>query len=104
MEMNMGSTPENDIACFHAVIDGQVQGVGFRFFVMELAETCGITGWVRNRYDGTVEVMAEGRRAVLESFLNQLRRGPRGAYITNVDTDWPPAGNKFVQFEIRRTG
>jgi acylphosphatase len=101
--MNMETAPNQEITCLHAVIDGQVQGVGFRYFAMELAETVGVTGWVRNRFDGTVEVMAEGRRLILESVLDQLRRGPRGAYITNVAVDWQPADNKFIQFEIRRT-
>jgi acylphosphatase len=103
MEMNTEPMPTHDLACLHAVIDGQVQGVGFRFFALELAEAVGVTGWVRNCYDGTVEVMAQGRRSVLESFLEQLRRGPRGAYVTNVAVDWEPADCKFVQFEIRRT-
>ena len=99
----METTPNLDSSCLHAIVDGQVQGVGFRFFVMELADALGLTGWVRNRFDGTVEVMAEGRRAVLESFLAQLHRGPRGAYVTGVDFSWQPAEGHFAQFEIRRT-
>jgi acylphosphatase len=51
---------ETNHACLHAIVEGRVQGVGFRYFVLEVAELLGIYGWVRNRWDDTVEVLAEG--------------------------------------------
>ena len=91
------------LARIHAVIDGRVQGVGFRFFAQDAANDLGITGWVRNRFDGQVEVTAEGERARLEGFLEQLRRGPRGAYVTQLDVEWETARGEFVQFDVRRS-
>jgi acylphosphatase len=92
-----------ELARLHAVIDGRVQGVGFRFFVQKEAETAGLTGWVRNLFDGPVEVTVEGPRQVLEELLDRFRRGPRGAYVTQVDADWQPASGEFQGFEIKRT-
>ncbi len=91
------------LARFHALIDGRVQGIGFRFFAQDAGNALGITGWVRNRFDGQVEVVAEGERTQLEGFLEQLRRGPRGAYITQLDVEWETASGEFAQFDVRRS-
>lgn len=87
----------------HATVDGHVQGVGFRAFVLEQALELGLVGWVRNRWDGTVEVLAEGSRPALEQFLALLRRGPRGAYVSDMDFHWLPSTGEFVDFRVRRT-
>ena len=58
------------------MVSGRVQGVGFRYFVVQVARRAGLVGWVRNLPDGTVECEAEGDRSALEWFLEQLRRGP----------------------------
>jgi acylphosphatase len=87
----------------HASIAGQVQGVGFRAYVFEQALVLEITGWVRNRWDGTVEVVAEGERLVLEQFLGLLRRGPRGAYVSDLHFEWLEAQDEFRDFRVRRT-
>ncbi len=87
----------------HAVIDGSVQGVGFRMFVLEHARALGLTGWVRNTYDGHVEVTAEGEPAGLERLLEKLRLGPRSAFVTEVEKEWLPATGEFTSFEVRRT-
>jgi acylphosphatase len=94
---------EPDLTRLHAIIDGRVQGVGFRYFVQREAETAGVTGWVRNLFDGQVEVLAEGAHQVLEDLVEMLRRGPRGAYVTQVDITWEPASGEFQDYEIRRT-
>ncbi len=91
------------LECLHAVIDGRVQGVGFRMFVLEEARELDLTGWVRNTYSGQVEVLAEGPRPVLEIFLETLRRGPRGAWVESVQQDWQPASGQFTSFEVART-
>lgn len=67
------------------VVRGRVQGVGFRWFVREAAREAKLSGWVRNRQDGTVEVEAEGPAAALDSFRAMLRRGPDGAVVASVD-------------------
>src|SRR2546421_8024107 len=61
----------------HAVVRGDVQGVGFRYFVQRKADQLGVRGWVRNNDDGTVEVVAEGERAALEQLASALEGGPR---------------------------
>jgi acylphosphatase len=87
----------------HVVVEGHVQGVGFRYYVTEKADLLDVNGWVRNTTSGDVEVVAEGQRKVLEDLLAYLQRGPRGAYITNLKSDWEPATGEFSRFEVRRT-
>ncbi len=69
----------------HIVLRGRVQGVGFRWFVREAARRAQLSGWVRNRQDGAVEIEAEGPTATLESFRMLVARGPDGAVVTSVD-------------------
>ncbi len=71
-----------------AVVHGRVQGVGFRWFVSRRAEEHGLGGAVRNLPDGSVEVIAEGSRAALEAFLDELRAGPQRARVERVDEVW----------------
>jgi acylphosphatase len=87
----------------HTIIQGHVQGVGFRYFVQGKATSLGLTGWVRNRWDGSVEVLTEGKRTELESLLDALYRGPRGATVTNVDSQWQEAIGEFLDFQVRMT-
>jgi len=84
----------------HAVIHGDVQGVGFRYFVMRSARPLGIRGWVRNRPDGAVELEAEGERPVLEQLLEAVRRGPRAANVIRVDADWTAATGGLEPFDL----
>lgn len=60
-----------------------------------------MVGYVRNQADGTVEVVAEGQRDVVESLLNFLRTGPRPAFVTHVETRWPMSTGSFDRFEVR---
>ncbi|MGH7638854.1 MAG: acylphosphatase [Gemmatimonadaceae bacterium] len=69
----------------HVRITGIVQGVGFRWFVRERARRLGVSGWVRNLPDGSVEVAASGEPGQLELLRNELRRGPNGARVDGVD-------------------
>jgi acylphosphatase len=88
---------------FHASIGGHVQGVGFRAFVQEKAIELGLVGWVRNRWDGTVEVVAEGERSPLEQFLGWLRKGPRSSYVSDLHFEWQAAIDEYRDFRVRRT-
>jgi acylphosphatase len=87
----------------HAIVEGRVQGVGFRYFVQEQAASLDLVGWVRNRWDGTVEVTAEGDQLTLSKFLAALQRGPRASSVSNVRTDWQPGVGEFSDFQIHMT-
>ena len=95
---------EKDFIRLHATVHGRVQGVGFRYFVMECAQRLGVKGWTRNRFNGTVEVVAEGARLQLENLVKDLQRGSRSSNVTQVNTDFLPATGEFTQFTVRRTG
>ena len=84
----------------HAVVRGLVQGVGFRFYVLQQAKALGLSGWVRNCADGSVELSAEGDRAALEALLTAVQTGPRGARVDNVDPDWPLDGSSSDAFRV----
>ncbi len=94
---------EEHLDRLHATVDGFVQGVGFRMFVIENATSLHLTGWVRNTYDGKVEVVAEGERKALERLLEKLRGGPRSAMVQRVSQDWEDATGEFSRFDVRRT-
>jgi acylphosphatase len=68
----------------HVVVRGRVQGVGFRWFVREVARGLELAGWVKNRADGGVEVVAEGSEASVQSLVQRLREGPPGADVSGV--------------------
>jgi len=88
-------------ARLRAIVKGIVQGVGYRFFVEDRAYELGLVGYVRNLPDGTVEVVAEGEREVLEVLLEHLRRGPRLARVKDVEVEWGEATGEFRDFRIR---
>jgi acylphosphatase len=89
------------LARLRALIRGRVQGVGFRFFAEDRAGLHGAAGYVRNLRTGEVEVVAEGDRQELEAFLAELRRGPRGAYVTDVLASWEEPRGEFDRFSVR---
>ena len=80
---------------------GDVQGVGFRLFAEAHARRLGLHGYVRNRYDGAVEVEAEGSAGELERFLTVLRQGPRGASIDDVRVSWQAYRGDLGPFSVR---
>ena len=69
----------------HLIVQGKVQGVGFRWFVVQHARRLGLGGWVRNRADGAVELFAAGDADALRELENELSRGPDGARVDRVD-------------------
>ncbi|HEY5626256.1 MAG TPA: acylphosphatase [Dehalococcoidia bacterium] len=83
---------ERPTHALRAIVRGRVQGVGFRDYAETRARSLGLTGYVRNLADGrSVEVVAEGERHDLERFTDYLRKGPPGAHVTVVETDWREA-------------
>jgi len=85
----------------HAIVYGHVQGVGFRSFVYMQALPLNVTGWVRNRADGTVEVWAEGPHKTLERLIQKIQKGPRYGLVSHLDVDWPQPTNLLGGFHIR---
>ena len=82
------------------MIRGDVQGVGFRWFLAANARPMGLHGWVRNQPDGSVELMAEGERDALEKLLESAREGPRTARIDDVKVEWAPAAGGLERFGL----
>lgn len=85
----------------HAIVEGMVQGVGFRAFVQRKAASLNLNGWVRNRWDGSVEVLAEGPRLELDKLLSELYRGPYASDVRGVTPEWEPASGGLSGFTIR---
>ena len=83
------------------LIGGRVQGVGFRFFTEAAAACEGLHGWVRNRPDGRVEVVAEGDSEALERFERHVRQGPPSARVENVEMDDTTPSGRDTGFSIR---
>ena len=85
----------------HAIVHGRVQGVSFRYYAVQRARELGVAGYVRNRWDESVEVVVEGQRQAVEELLAFLRVGPRAAFVTDVDVQWLAATDEFERFEVR---
>jgi acylphosphatase len=84
-----------------AIVRGRVQGVAFRHHTQVEANRLKLTGWVANRPDGTVRVVAEGPESALRRFATWLEVGPSAAWVENADIRWMMAANEFHGFEIR---
>jgi len=97
----MNQTNSNAIQELHAYVRGQVQGVGFRYFVVEKAHSLGLRGYARNESDGSVEVLAQGPRPALEQLLALLRRGPSAAHVSEVRTTWREPTEHISGFHVR---
>jgi acylphosphatase len=89
------------IARVHILVQGLVQGVGFRWFVARNAGQLGLRGFVRNRAEGTVEVEAEGERGLIEELIAQVKVGPRSAQVRDLHIEWQQPQNETKVFEIR---
>ncbi len=85
----------------HIVVDGLVQGVGFRYFVSLRAQRLSLRGYVKNLPDSRVEIVAEGDRSAIESLLQEVKVGPRAAQVRDVRVDWLPPGSHYEHFSIQ---
>jgi acylphosphatase len=83
------------------LLSGRVQGVGFRWFVQELAAIEGVTGWVRNRPDGSVELVVQGDAESVQRIDGKVRRGPPGAKVDHVEVADEPPLDSLQSFSIR---
>lgn len=91
----------NEAQELHAIVRGMVQGVGFRYFVVERALSLGLRGYARNVSDGSVEVLAQGPRPALESLLALLRRGPGAADVEKIEVNWGNPSTHVSGFHVR---
>ena len=89
------------LAQFLAVVSGDVQAVGYRAYVQYHASRLGVTGYARNDWDGSVRVTAEGERGALETLIEKLHKGPRGAAVNRVDLVWSQPTGEFRSFAVR---
>ena len=82
------------------IVTGRVQGVGFRWFTQRQARNLGLAGWVKNRYDGSVEIWAEGPDGELESLKDAVGRGPAGSFVRRVEVRPATPTGRYFQFDI----
>ena len=84
----------------HVFIEGRVQGVFFRANTREEASLLGLTGWVRNCWDGRVEAVFEGEREKVEKVIAWCKKGPPGAMVRDVEINWEQATGEYETFSI----
>jgi len=94
-------TQDEDWQRFYAVVHGRVQGVGYRYQTMLEAQNLGVVGYVRNLWDGTVEVAAEGPIALLNQLLAWLHKGPTMALVRRIDLTWQMPLHDMDSFEVQ---
>jgi acylphosphatase len=85
----------------HLRVRGKVQGVFFRTSATEQARNLGLTGWIRNRFDGSIEVLAEGSPESISIMRSWCSHGPPGANVRNVEETKATATGEFVEFRVR---
>ncbi len=83
------------------VVNGLVQGVGFRYFVMREAQKLGLNGYVKNLYNGEVLTVVEGEKSIVEEMIKRLRIGPIHASVKSCKIDWQEPKNEFTEFEVK---
>ena len=86
---------------YHVEVSGRVQGVGFRYFTLRVAEYLGINGWVRNTIDGKVEIVAQGNESEVKEFLMKVKKGPSTAEVTAIKIDEINLNKKYNSFDIK---
>jgi acylphosphatase len=100
--MKQAGAPNGDrLARLEIRAHGIVQGVGFRYWLRREALRLGVTGWVANQADGSIEVVAEGPAGALERLTEVASVGPPGAAVRNVDVRWGAPTGEFEGFAIR---
>jgi acylphosphatase len=92
------------VAAAEIVVEGRVQGVGYRDFAQRQAERLGLAGFVMNLSDGRVRARAEGPREVIQEFVRALEKGPLLSRVSAVNVRWVPATGRFAGFDVRFAG
>ena len=100
--MSSQPSPSDSVRRVRALVSGRVQGVGFRYFIQRRAVELNLTGWVANRPDATVEIIAEGPAESINALLKAARVGPPAAYVRDLKfTEETPRGDLPDPFTIR---
>jgi acylphosphatase len=81
-------------------ISGDVVGVGYRAWVQRMAQDNHLNGWVKNREDKTVEIVAEGNQQELKQLIHMCKRGPDVAWVKSISVSWLPASGEFLDFAV----
>ena len=100
MTLNKIDPLNRSYTAFKAKIYGRVQGIGFRYATRFKAVSLDIKGWVRNSFDGTVEVECEGSISSIHNFQTWLKHGPSGAYVTKIEITEIPFKGIYNDFSI----
>lgn len=85
----------------HLLISGRVQGVAFRYYAQDIAQSSGVKGWVRNCWDGKVEIVAEGEEEKVKKLISWCYQGPGSAIVEKVGIEWEKYIGEFNSFGIR---
>ena len=91
----------NELIRAEILVNGLVQGVGFRYFVMREAEKLNLMGYVKNLYTGEVLSVVEGEKIFVEEFFLKLKVGPMYAHVKNASIQWSEYKSEFSTFEIK---
>ncbi len=89
------------LARAHIFVLGVVQGVYYRQFTKIKAKSFGLIGWVKNLFDGRVEIMCEGEKGLILDFIKELRIGPLSASVVGTQIDWQEYKGEFEDFEVK---
>lgn len=84
----------------HCIISGDVVGVGYRSWAKHMATSLSLSGWVKNREDKSVELVAEGKKDAIGTLIAACRKGPDVAWVKRVDVAWQNARGEFAGFEV----
>ena len=88
-------------AAVEIIVEGHVQGVGYRDYARRRAALLGLSGWVMNLRDGRVRVRAEGPRVVMDELVRSLEKGPPLSRVDRVEARWRAPTGRFASFDIR---
>ncbi|MGM0368446.1 MAG: acylphosphatase [Actinomycetota bacterium] len=91
----------NSVKTFKIVLAGRVQGVGFRYFTESRASKYAIRGYVRNRPDGKVEIVCQGNSKDLDQFIEEVKKGPSFAGVTDINIEKVENPRNYNSFEIK---
>ncbi|HOK57199.1 MAG TPA: acylphosphatase [bacterium] len=86
---------------YHLYVKGIVQGVGFRWYAQRIGNSIGVSGWVKNLPDGSVEIVVEGEKEKIEIFIEEMKNGYLGKNITEIEKIEEDFKGEFKGFEIR---
>jgi acylphosphatase len=94
--------PESNLARAHVFVSGRVQGVNFRWYTQQTAQDLGVSGWVRNLWDGRVEAIFEGEEKAVQRAVNWCHAGAPSARVDRVEVSYEEPTGEFSRFRITR--